>query len=300
MQYSQYLRDDSFVIFLLHGVIRSNAYAVRNYTRKHLPLDEFVALLEDLCRHGTPVSMDEIMAANAEGRRLPPRAFAITFDDGFENNASVAAPALVDFNVPATFYLTSGFIDEGGRSWTDLIEAAVEAVPKVSLTGLTARVDGAYETADEKRTLLDEIRRHVKGDSNDDPYEFAARIVSQCGLAKAPSDPALDDKLSWRQVRELAAHPLFAIGGHSHTHRILSFLSPQDLDTELGTSLRLISQAIGFSTPHYSYPEGLAHCYSGAVITALKRHGIRCCPTAEHGWNSAGDDLFRLRRIFVI
>lgn len=299
MRYSDYLRDEGCVIFLLHGVIRSQTHSVRNYARKHLPLDEFVALLEDLRRYGMAVSMDEVMASGPV-RPLPPRAFAITFDDGFENNSSVAAPALDDFGIPATFYVTTGFIDEGSRSWTDLIESTVEAVPIVKIRGLTPEIDGEYVAPTAKRELLDKVRCYVKGNSNVDPYAFAAEMLRQCGLVEAPVDPELDDKLSWRQVRELAEHPLFAVGGHSHTHRILSFLSPDELEIEVATSLRLLREATGAQTPHYSYPEGLAHCYSDAVIDALKRHGVRCCPTAEHGWNAAGDDAFHLRRIFVV
>ena len=37
---------------------------------------------------------------------IPKRSFVITFDDGFENNYSVAAPMLDDLNIPATFYFS--------------------------------------------------------------------------------------------------------------------------------------------------------------------------------------------------
>jgi len=297
--YADYLRDDAFVIFLLHGVVRRQIHPVRNYTRKHLPLDEFASLLHNLCRQGIPVSMDDIMTANHD-EPLPPRAFAITFDDGFENNASIAAPVLDDFGIPATFYVTTGFIEEGSRSWTDIIEAAVEAVSTVKIQGISKALDGTYVSAIHKQTMLDEVRRLVKGNASIDPYDFAMEMVRQCGLSEAPFDAELDDKLSWNQVHELNQHPLFIVGGHSHTHRIMSFLSPNELEREVETSLKLLRNVNGEQLNHYSYPEGLKHCYSETVIDTLKRHGIRCCPTAEHGCNEVGDDLFRLRRVFVV
>ena len=101
--YSQFIIDDRFVIFLLHGVIRQQVPRIRNYTNKHLELDNFVSILRDLCFHGTPVSMLDIVAANYGELVLPRRAFAMTFDDGFENNYSVAAPVLEEFSVPTTF-----------------------------------------------------------------------------------------------------------------------------------------------------------------------------------------------------
>jgi hypothetical protein len=64
-------------------------------------------------------------------------------------------------------------------------------------------------------------------------------------------------------------------------------------------SLRLLGDALGEPVRHYSYPEGLAHCYSPAVIAALRERGVVCCPTALPGTNPVGTDLFELRRYLV-
>ena len=77
--YSQYINDDHFVIFLLHGVITQQVHKVRNYTKKHLERDSFVSILRDLCTYGTPVSMSDIVAANHGRLVLPKRSFVLTF-----------------------------------------------------------------------------------------------------------------------------------------------------------------------------------------------------------------------------
>jgi hypothetical protein len=89
--YSQFLSSDTFAIFLFHGVIAQARPGVRNYTAKHLTLERFEAVLDDLAAHGEPVTMDAIAA----GEPLPARAFAVTFDDGFRTNATVAAPGSI-------------------------------------------------------------------------------------------------------------------------------------------------------------------------------------------------------------
>ena len=112
-------------------------------------------------------------------------------------------------------------------------------------------------------------------------------------------DPVLDQKMNWDQIRELQRDELFTVGGHGATHRILSFLNATDLEQEIHTSLDRLRSEINQEPVHYSYPEGLEHCYSDDVIKTLKKYGIVCSPSAEDGVNRVGDDLFRLKRILV-
>ena len=100
--YTDQLRQDELAIFLFHGVLRENRYAVRNYTRKHIDQQDF-ATSSAFAPGGTPLSPGDVVEHHKTGTPFPPYAFAITFDDGFENNASVAAPILDDLNIPATF-----------------------------------------------------------------------------------------------------------------------------------------------------------------------------------------------------
>jgi len=297
--YAPHLSDGSFAIFLFHGVIREQIHPVRNYTRKHLPLARFKSVLQELRAAGAPVSIPDIVDASRGRRTLPPRAFAVTFDDGFENNFSVAAPALREAGVPATFYVTSGFVDHNSASWIDDIEEAVEKTDSVTLKLPFPLPRDSFRRPEEKRDLLEAIRKHVKGDPRIDPYSTAREIRRQLGAGSFVPDPGLDQKLSWDQVRELSRDPLFTFGGHGHTHRILSYLDPGRLEEEVTLSMDLLRRATGSAVLHYSYPEGLAHCYSEAVIACLKGRGIVCAPTAEHGVNRVGDDLFHLKRILV-
>lgn len=297
--YTGQLRDDGVAIFLFHGVICSGVHRVRNYTRKHVTADRFGAVVDALCTAGTPVSMPDLVAANDTGRPLPPRAFILTFDDGFENNYSIAAPILERGGIPATFYVTSGFVDGNASSWTDLIEHAFESRDQVS-AALDTGEQVSCRTPAEKQQALDRIRSFVKSRRDIDPYQFAESVRSQLGVTDAPADEQLDRKMSWSQVRELSESDLFTVGGHGHTHRILEFLEQSDLEREIDQSLELLLPHVAGPILHYSYPEGLSDCYSPRIVSLLQRHGIRCAPTAEPGINHVGDDLFRLKRLLVV
>jgi peptidoglycan/xylan/chitin deacetylase (PgdA/CDA1 family) len=291
--------DGSLTLFLFHGVIEDSPYEVRNYTRKHLPAAEFRTLLEALGRRGKPLSMEEVTRICAEGRTFPKGAFAITFDDGFENNVSVARPILDRLGIPAAIYVTSRFVEENAMSWIDRLEWVFERSRSGTLRLPWRSAPTQFDGRHGKIALLDEIRREVKSDARHDADALVSDIFRQLSLDEIwASDDPLDRKMSWEQVRGWVA-PGFVVGGHSHTHAILSFLPPDRLAWELDTSLDLLRQRAGIITSHYSYPEGLAHCFSPAVIAALKARGITCSPTAIDGVNPPGTDAFHLRRVMV-
>jgi len=294
------LEDDKLIILLFHGVVKDSPYEVRNYMRKHLKDDVFYNLLKSLKDRGTSVSMDEVVECCKNQKTFPQKAFAVTFDDGFENNYSVAAPILRELAIPATFYITTNFVENNQMSWIDRVEYCMEGSESGVLKLPWVDKEQSFLNAKDKITVLNDIRKHVKTDASINVDQFVSNIFEQCHKsAVTQSREPIDLKMSWQQVKELAEDPLFTIGGHTHTHSIMSFLDSDSLNTEISTSLELLKQKANVQTMHYSYPEGLEHCFSNEVISALKTKGIECCPTAIDGVNTLDQDLFHLRRISV-
>jgi len=300
-RYSSYLRPDTLAIFLFHGVIPRQKHAVRNYTWKHIESTRFINILDDLTNHGTPFSLPQVVEYARSSRPWPSRAFVLTFDDGFANNYSVAAPLLKSRRIPACFYVTTQFVGANHCSWIDMIEYAVETQKtrrKVALPALG--IDSAISDRDDKIEFLKVVRKAVKTNRAVDPYDVASTVWQQLNLEKMEPDEDLDKKMSWTEVQQLQDEPLFTVGGHGHTHRILSYLTPNELKTEIDNSMRELARNLKKPVEHYSYPEGLDYCYSPSVISELQRHGIVCAPSAISGVNALGEDLFHLKRIMVV
>jgi peptidoglycan/xylan/chitin deacetylase (PgdA/CDA1 family) len=295
------LHEDELAIFLFHGVVERSDYEVRNYTHKHLTREVFVDVMEHLTARGRPLSIADVVAHCANAEPFPPCSFAVTFDDGFENNHAIAAPVLSDLGVPATFYVTTAFIDQNAMSWTDRLEYFMEHTARGALRLPWAEGEQAFGDRDSKIGLLEQIRHRVKTDPAIDVDALVADIFAQEGRPELTfSDDPLDRKMSWDQVAELAGHELFTVGGHGHTHRILSFLNDEALTGDVWDCLRLLAEKASVGPEHYSYPEGLDHCYSDRVIDVLRQRGIVCCPTARDGTNPLTEGLFALRRIAVV
>lgn len=294
------LYEDGLLILLFHGVIEKQTCEVRNYNRKHIEKDYFAALLKRLKQKGVALSMNDVLGFHDRRQPYPARSFAVTFDDGFENNFSVAAPVLSDVQVPATFYVTSGFIELNGMSWVDSLEFVLEEIPRGKIQLPWQDRTSVFSSIGSKMELLEEIRSTVKKSPHINTADLVRDISEQLGREPVlSSDHPLDLKMDWSQVQQLGSDSLFHIGGHSHSHPILSFLSAEDLQKELDLSLGLLKQRAGIESVHYAYPEGLAHCYSSLVISELKARGVRCCPSAILGKNTLEYDCFNLRRTLV-
>ncbi len=70
---------------------------------------QFAALREAGARS---VSLEELLSWSREGNSLPGKAFSLTFDDGYRNNFTEAAPLLAAHGFKATFFVTAGTIGE--------------------------------------------------------------------------------------------------------------------------------------------------------------------------------------------
>ena len=81
----------------------------------------FAEQLEVLRRYANPISLKEMVMALRAGD-LPPRAVVITIDDGYADNLIHAKPLLKQYDVPATVFVTTGYIGQHREFWWDELE----------------------------------------------------------------------------------------------------------------------------------------------------------------------------------
>jgi len=291
---------NNFVIFLFHGVIEKNLFEVRNYNKKHIIKKEFLKILRLLKRKGNVLSLDEILYCIKNHINLPKNTYAITFDDGFENNYSLAAPILDELNLPCTFYFSTDFIENNTMSWIDKIEYCVELKKKgeVFIPWLRRKVQ--FNSKQSKINLLDNIRYFVKNNFGFNINNFVNHFFNQCNIKIINhSNINIDKKINWKQTNILKNHRLFKVGGHSHEHLSLGLLDCKLALLQIKKSFSLFKKRINLNLEHYSYPEGRKIDYNESIKSILKFNGIKLCPTAIEGKNNFNTDLFVLKRILI-
>ena len=103
--------------------------------------------------------------------------------------------------------------------------------------------------------------------------------------------------LDARGVRELATLPLASIGAHGFTHRPLTRLGEEDLDTELRASRDAVGECVGKPPSAISYPHGAVN---HRVRVRARAAGFLTGVTSVTGVNRRGTPQLSLRRTEIV
>ncbi|MCA1816902.1 MAG: polysaccharide deacetylase family protein [Acidobacteria bacterium] len=132
-------RNRRRVVFLCyHGVTERTTRAAHDPHGIHVPAPLFERQLDYLVSRYRVIPLSEYLAARREGRRLPPYCAVLTFDDGFRNFLTAAAPRLAARRLPASlFVITDKTADEDDAGNDSAAHDALRWSPADDLTHLS-------------------------------------------------------------------------------------------------------------------------------------------------------------------
>jgi peptidoglycan/xylan/chitin deacetylase (PgdA/CDA1 family) len=233
----------------------------------------------------------EALALHQEGR-LPARALAVTFDDGYADNAEIALPALQRLGLRASFFVATGFLD-GGRMFNDSVIECIRRCdrPEIDLSdlGLDRRPLG---DAAARRRLIDAVLPAIKYR----PLEAREEALDR--LHRAAGRPALPADLMMRseQVRPLHRAGM-EIGGHTVNHPILCQLADPQARDEIARGRRVLQDLTGAPVDVFAYPNGKPdQDYDARHVAMVRELGFRGAVSTAAGVGGAGSDPFQWPR----
>jgi peptidoglycan/xylan/chitin deacetylase (PgdA/CDA1 family) len=225
------------------------------------------------------------------GGTLPARSLCITFDDGYADNCTVALPALRAAGLPATFFVTTGYLD-GGRMWNDTVIESVRGASGATLDlsdlGLGAHpLDGAGA----RRAAIEALLRAIKYRPRDERESIVAAIADRAGAA-LPDDLML----TRRQVRELRSAGM-TIGAHTVTHPILAREPDERARREILDGKRELEALLGEAVTLFAYPNGQpGDDYAARHVAMARAAGFEAAVTTARGAASRATDPFEIPR----
>ena len=287
-------------ILLYHGVTEGQSHGIENFSKKHLNSEEFERQIKFLKDNCVILSIDEVVSLKNKGQPYPARSVVISFDDGFKNNSTVAAPILNAYDVPAVFYITSGIVNTDLMFWVDKVEDCINLTEERNITlELNSIQSFPLSSSSEKIQAVTEIKKHCKSVEDTKKEQILSELVEQTRIIPSVKHAKNYQKIDWEEVIALHKTPLFTIGGHSMYHSILANLESAEMKKDIDLSIDLLQFHLKEKVKHYAYPEGQCEHYNKNIIEYLKKKGVVCSPSAIYGFNEADTDLFDLRRIMV-
>lgn len=214
----------------------------------------FDAQMAYLRKHRSVVPLSKLIEQITSGISPPAGTVCITFDDGYVDNLTIAAPILEKYQLPATLYLATGYIERSETQWADRLHWSIErrTVDRLNMPSLGSdSVDLASDTA--RSAIYGMLHRHLLEGTYLERKSLLDEIQSQ--LKPIGQEPRLT--LNWNEVRELVRrYPLIEIGGHTREHIDLRKHHNEVARSEIVGCAEDIRRELGVSPDHFSFPYG--------------------------------------------
>lgn len=279
--------------------------------------DNFHAQLEYLKKNFNVVSTSDL-ADGISSRKLK-RSVAITFDDGFRDNYTNAAPLLDFHELPATFYMATSAMKQEYVYWWDALQDVIfhsEVLPekldiKINQTPvqfsfhsdriLSSKLINQIRAWNYNLTIPNErVALYMLLWYNIKPltYSEQSRVLADI-RAWAGHDHFISQQgvtMSVREMQTLGDNPLFTIGAHTVHHAMLSQQNRTDQAFEVKESKHQLEKWLGKTVDGFAYPYGN---YNEVTQSILKEAGFSYAVSTEPKAVTTEDDPYALPRIQV-
>ncbi len=285
-----WIRRNGAVVLTFHRVLSEAAAAA---TSSPAGLIVKQATFESLLRHIKPrYSMFDLGNGGPTGEAQQIQV-AVTFDDGWEDNASTAFPIAAKLKVPLTIFVCPELMDTPAPFWPERIvvlmrhaQASPEAMKclheVLASTGnpnLATAVEGG--NGDCTRNLI-EYLKSVPGRERERLLDC---LWSREEFSEALPDAAVDRTMSWSQLAQLHAAGV-RFGSHTQRHEILTRVPLAQVEHEVGDSKAALQRHVSHC-PMMSYPNG---DFSREVRDVVARCGFEMAFINSPGvWRRSGD-----------
>jgi peptidoglycan/xylan/chitin deacetylase (PgdA/CDA1 family) len=271
----------------------------------------FSAQMAALAASGAAVlPLDEFESLRRAGR-LPPRATAITFDDGYADNLLTAAPILARHALPATVFVSTGMIGARGEFWWDDVEriAATPAQRDLPIAGVSWSGDDGepieagnwniFSPAppNARQRLYNVLQAELRARRGADRERALDSLREWAGVP--PVGRASHRTLTRDELLELAALPRMQIGAHTVSHPALSALTPAEQVVELAHSRIALEGILRRNVVAAAYPFGTHAEVSRATLGAARRAEFDYALANEPGVAWRLSPRFRIPRVVV-
>lgn len=227
-----------------------------------------------------PMTLEALCNLLESGAKPPRNTVVITVDDGYRDFYDVAWPVLQEHSVPATLFVTTGFITGELWLWPDKISWLLKHADKNNL---------AFSWRDlsiEKNALLKDSDRIWKrmidfllSVPDGEKHQIIASIAATWDLKIPITAPEEYQACTWEQLREIHEAGI-EVGGHTVTHPTLGQVSAKQAESEIRQCSAQLEAELGRAPCSFCYPNGMPDDFSADLMKQVEEGGFRCAVAA--------------------
>lgn len=236
-----------------------------------LTADQFRQQVRIIKRDFVPMTLRDLLKAHENGK-VPENAVVVTFDDGYADFAEVAFPILEAEGIPATLFVTTGFVNGDIWLWPDQIRYAINhsSIDKLTLAG----IDQELSIQGDPITSWNTIADYCLTITNQQKLTLIDALFDQLEVTKPSAPPSSFRPISWAQLADMVKRGL-DVGSHSISHPILTKLDEIQLYDELKLSRQTLQRETGHPVEVFCYPNGGQSDFDERVQEKIKQCGYQ-------------------------
>lgn len=234
-----------------------------------------------------PMTLSDLLLAEEQGE-IPANAVVVTFDDGYADFADIAFPILRDADVPATLFVTTGFVNRDIWLWPDQIRYAIKRT-KIKQLQLS-NSDEVFDVGLAPNECWNRISDYCLSIPTDKKLFLIEELFRKLQVLFPESIPDEYRPLSWKKIKEMVKEGL-DIGSHSITHPVLTNLDDDQLLHEIHNSKLKIENEVNKQIKVFCYPNGAESDFDDRVKTFVRNSGYRYAVCAFAGKSPIRDPL---------
>ena len=242
------LRHQSLLLPLYHLVSNDRVPHVINLF-EYKNVNQFEEDLDFLQSHYTPVSLTELVDSIKLKRKLPPKAFLLSFDDGYREIIDVIAPILKRRSIPALFFLNTAFIDNKEMFFRNKASLLVEKIGNQMDSKIREQITAVFMKHKIQGVDIQANIRSIKYQDRN--------ILDELGLAmNVDFEKYLRENKPYLSSVEVAGlvKDGFAIGSHSINHPLFQLLSLEEQLTQVKESLKVLREQFSMPINSFAFP----------------------------------------------
>lgn len=260
-----------------------------------MPLGAFERQLACYVRHYEVLPVGTALERLQRGEHGARPLLALSFDDGFADNARCAAPALERAGLRATFFPSIDFVRSGLPLWTERAHRAASAARPEQLAAWAAelaRQSLAPTPAPGASARAEDWVEWLKRAGPTARSAWLERAEREAGAAPKPE--RVEDGAAMRPDELRALHERgHELGSHGCAHELMPQLAEDARARELGDSRAQLEQWIGAPVRGFCYPNG---DHDAPTRAAARAAGYAWACGTQDGANARTTDAYALLR----